>query len=95
MLECKTIKDTLKLTNQAIRFESKVATINNFLEMYARSMILHISCHGFADVKRATSVDRQEEVRQEGNFLLFETDEGLAESISAKEIRDFVNKYEN
>ena len=33
-LECKTIKDTLKATNQAIRFESKVATIDNFEEMY-------------------------------------------------------------
>ena len=63
--------------------------------MYSKAMILHISCHGEKDEKRAIGLDHRGDVKQDGNFLIFETEEGLVELVSAKEIRKFIEKSES
>ena len=56
--------------------------------MYSRAMILHISCHGFKDNQEKKGfrmgLDNREDDLLEGYYLLFETEKGLGESISAK-----------
>ena len=53
MSECKMIKDTLKQTNKAIKFQSKVASKSNFENMINdKPVILHISCHGIVSAKQ-------------------------------------------
>ena len=49
-------------------------------------MILHISCHGIDNTRRTMRAN-YEEVKEEGNFLLFETYEGAGELVSAKQLR--------
>lgn len=78
------IKNALK--SQAIRFERKVATKSHFEEMVAQApLVLHISCHGVQNVKK-TMQQNYEAVKEEGHFLLFETNEGAGELVSAKHL---------
>lgn len=69
-----------------------MATKSNFEEMLALApMILHISCHGI-DNTQQTMRANYEEVKEEGNFLLFETFEGAGELVSAKQLRQLVER---
>ena len=87
------IKDTLKQTNKAIKFQSKVATKSNFEQMISQKpVILHISCHGIKNERRTNIGLDYEEVKENGNFLLFESYEGKGELISAKQIRKLLEK---
>ena len=72
------IKDTLKQTNKAIKFQSKVATKSNFEQMIGQKpVILHISCHGIVNERRTNNIGLNlEEAKDSSNFLLFETYEG-------------------
>ena len=78
------IKDTLKDNNQAINFQRKVATKGNFEEMISQApLVLHISCHGIENTK-TTMRTNYEAVKMEGHFLMFETEVGDGELVSAK-----------
>ena len=59
--------------------------------------ILHISCHGIEneqEIKKNKNIGltRQEEISDQGKFLLFETSEAKGELISANQIRQLIKK---
>ena len=84
MREGKMIKKMLKETGQAIKFYRNVATLSNFEDMTRRlPMVLHISCHGIKNEPKAFRFN-YEKIRDEGDFLLFETQEGGGQLISCK-----------
>ena len=57
-------------------------------------MILHISCHGTeAKVSSLVSLNEIERKREENSFLLFETSDGAGELVSAYELRQLIEKY--
>lgn len=86
------IKDTLKTNNQAINFQRKVATKANFEEVIRQApLVLHISCHGIENTK-STMRTNYEEVREQGDFLLFEKEVGDGELVSAKQLRELIER---
>ena len=77
---------------QAIKFQMSVATKALFEDMIAKApLVLHISCHGIQNTPRTMRANWQS-VKDEGDFLLFETNEGAGELVSCKKLKDLIIK---
>jgi tRNA(Leu) C34 or U34 (ribose-2'-O)-methylase TrmL len=76
MTECLKIKEAAIESKMSLKFLRKVATLDNFIEMLnQKPRALHISCHG---------IDKSHShQQQEGDFLLFETNETAGDLVSA------------
>ena len=87
--EAKNIKQAIRESGKEIAFKSMVATQSNFVEMLNKEpRILHISCHGIENKER--TMCNYTEVRQEGNFLLLESETGEGELVSARRLHKLI-----
>jgi hypothetical protein len=91
--ESKLIKAAAQQSGHHIRFLRQVATQANFIDMLSRKpKVLHISCHGIKNTKDAIGASF-EQYKQDGDFLLFETEESEGELVSAKQLRKLIRQY--
>ena len=88
--EVKNIKQAIRDSEKKIAFKSMVATISNFSEMLNKEpRILHISCHGIQNQERTMGVNYME-VKDEGNFLLLESQTGEGELVSSRRLHKLI-----
>ena len=84
--EIQAIKKVLKNSKQNLIFKSSVATQSKFIEMIDKNpRILHISCHGIKNCVNSMGLNF-EDMKDEGNFLLFESPTGEGELVSLKKL---------
>ena len=90
--EQNTIKGALTESGQSINYKSMVATKDNFVAtIHSAPKVIHISCHGIRN-EVSTMKTSFSSIKEEGNFLLFETGYGAGELISSKDLREHVTK---
>ncbi len=71
-------------SKKKIKFLRKVATQANFIEMLTRKpKALHISCHGIKNTQDSIGM-MFDEYKNDGDFLLFETEFAEGELVSSK-----------
>ena len=81
------IKAQLKNTTKQIKYKRTLATLSNFEEMIKQvPMVLHISCHGIKNNIESFRYN-YDEIKSQGDFLLFETHEGMGELVSCKQLK--------
>lgn len=80
--EAKRIKNKAKQSRKAIIFEKSVLTTGRLLEIIKKEpSVIHISCHGLMN-NRDNMGSKFDETRDQGNFLIFETDSGESNLVS-------------
>ncbi|CDW71451.1 UNKNOWN [Stylonychia lemnae] len=89
--EFKEIRNSIKETKRLIRLRAKQATIENLSLILAQNpLALHFSGHGIENNKE--NFGRRFKQRQaDGNYLLFETEDGEGELVSEKTLSEFIH----
>ena len=80
--EAKRIKNKAKESHKAIIFQKSVLTTSRLLDILKKEpSVIHISCHGLMN-NRDNMGSKFEETRDQGNFLIFEKDQGESNLVS-------------
>ena len=89
--EYKEIKHSIGETDRLLRIKSIQATISNLTNILTKQpLALHFTGHGIENTKE--NLGRSYQFRQkEGNFLLFESDDGEAELVSEKTLGELID----
>jgi CHAT domain-containing protein len=81
--EVKDIKTIFKKTQMNIKFKAMQATRQNFYKMINQApTILHIACHGFADLKS----------KKPNPFLLLENEDGTSHKLRMNEFQEVMKQ---
>jgi CHAT domain-containing protein len=93
--EAKRIKNKAKESRKAIIFQKSVLTTSRLLEMLKKEpSVIHISCHGLTNI-RDNLGSKFEETRDQGNFLIFETDQGESNLVSHKKLKELLKNEQS
>lgn len=91
--ESNIIKTAARESARKIKYLRKVATQSNLVDMLSRRpRALHISCHGIKNTQDAIG-QQFNEYKDDGDFLLFETELAEGELVSSKQLRKLIKQY--
>jgi len=83
------VTNSVRDAKRNVKYRKICATSNNFMKVLAEgTLVLHVACHG----EKNTPKNFPNYKREDGDFLIFEDEEGEAHYLSEKELRRLIER---